>query len=195
MSAASPRRSGTDLLPRCITGTDGNGDSLRLSYCSGDPHQRCASRLTVFLVAPDVRSRSFYYTDDQRIAVTGGTACLDQVAERPGSVQTWQCTSGDTHQAWTVTDAKATVTSTNALPGPTTVCEIGHQQILHPAAGTDVTQAVINLARFTGHGVLTGWATVPVGRDPVHVLLCPTLRVEHAEHHGALYGYGAPPLC
>jgi hypothetical protein len=59
-------------------------------------------------------------------------------------VQTWQCTPGDASQAWTVTDVKTTATSHAPFPDPTTVCKVGHQEILRPAPGTDVTQAVRN---------------------------------------------------
>lgn len=39
---------------------------------------------------------SWYYTDDDRIAITGGNQCLDDDGTR---LQTYQCTTGNTNQS------------------------------------------------------------------------------------------------
>lgn len=39
---------------------------------------------------------SWYYTDDNRIAITGGNQCLDDDGSR---LQTYQCTTGNTNQS------------------------------------------------------------------------------------------------
>lgn len=38
----------------------------------------------------------WYYTDDNRIAQTGGNQCLD---EGDNGIQTYQCTTGNTNQS------------------------------------------------------------------------------------------------
>jgi hypothetical protein len=44
---------------------------------------------------------SWYYTGDQRIAITGGTLCLD-AKDPTDTPQVWKCTTGDTRQVWTI---------------------------------------------------------------------------------------------
>jgi hypothetical protein len=89
-------------------------------------------------------SHSFYYTPDQRLAVTGGTTCLDYgdnvdpIYGTPLDFRT--CKTGDANQIFTLEDVKATVTSTTAFSDPTTICHYGEQQILKPAAGTNITK-------------------------------------------------------
>ena len=39
---------------------------------------------------------SWYFTDDKRIAITGGNQCLD---DSGSGLQTWQCTTGNTNQS------------------------------------------------------------------------------------------------
>jgi hypothetical protein len=88
---------------------------------------------------------SFYYTDDQRLAVTGDTTCLDYEGDGTGlftSAAFATCTTGDANQIFTLEDVPATVTTTSASPDPTTVCHTGQQQILKPAAGTNITKQV-----------------------------------------------------
>jgi hypothetical protein len=90
------------------------------------------------------RPRSFYYTPDQRLAVTGGTTCLDFGDDVTPNYATplefLPCKTGDTNQIFALEDVKATVTSTTAFPDPTTICHIGQQQILKPVAGTNITK-------------------------------------------------------
>jgi hypothetical protein len=89
------------------------------------------------------RHSSFYYTPDQRLAVTGGTTCLDFGDDiTPGyatPLEFQPCKTGDANQIFTLEDVKATVTSTTAFPDPTTICHIGDQEILTPSAGTNLT--------------------------------------------------------
>ncbi|ODN74516.1 hypothetical protein L202_06892 [Cryptococcus amylolentus CBS 6039] len=46
---------------------------------------------------PGLFQQTWYYTDDNRIAITGGDQCLDQGDDGP---QTYQCTTGNTNQIW-----------------------------------------------------------------------------------------------
>jgi hypothetical protein len=55
---------------------------------------------------PGLYQQTWYYTDDNRIAITGGTQCLD---EGTNGIQTYQCTPGNTNQG----------KSTSALPPST----------------------------------------------------------------------------
>lgn len=43
--------------------------------------------------------QSWYYTDDDRVAVEGRGQCLDRDAS--GRIQTWACTTGNDQQRWT----------------------------------------------------------------------------------------------
>jgi hypothetical protein len=92
------------------------------------------------------RCCSFYYTTDQRLAITGGTTCLDYgdnvdpIYGTPLDFRT--CKDGDNNQVFTLENVKATVTSTTAFPDPTTICHQGDHLILKPAAGTNITQQV-----------------------------------------------------
>ncbi|WVQ75025.1 hypothetical protein IAR50_004634 [Cryptococcus sp. DSM 104548] len=46
---------------------------------------------------PGLFQQTWYYTEDNRIAITGGNQCLDQGDNGP---QTYQCTTGNTNQIW-----------------------------------------------------------------------------------------------
>jgi hypothetical protein len=88
-------------------------------------------------------SGSFYYTPDQRLAVTGGTTCLDYGDHiTPGyewPLEFLPCEAGNNNQIFTLEDVKATVTTTEVFPDPTTTCHIEYQQILKPSAGANIT--------------------------------------------------------
>ncbi|KAF5376912.1 hypothetical protein D9615_007318 [Tricholomella constricta] len=50
-------------------------------------------------------AQTWYYTDDNRIALLGQGQCLDLtngVHVNSNQVQTWQCTDGNTNQVWTI---------------------------------------------------------------------------------------------
>ncbi|WRT64500.1 uncharacterized protein IL334_001432 [Kwoniella shivajii] len=49
--------------------------------------------------APGSFAQTWYLTTDDRIAITGGTQCLDEGINAP---QTYQCSSGNTNQVWIV---------------------------------------------------------------------------------------------
>jgi hypothetical protein len=86
---------------------------------------------------------SFYYTPEQRIAVTGGTTCLQNDVPYDGNqIEFRTCAVGDNQQLFTLEDVQATVTSTTAFPDPTTICHNGIQQILTPANYVNATQTV-----------------------------------------------------
>ncbi|WWD00902.1 hypothetical protein V866_007840 [Kwoniella sp. B9012] len=50
---------------------------------------------------PGTFQQTWYWTDDNRLAITGGVQCLDQGNEAEGT-QTWRCTTGNTNQIWTL---------------------------------------------------------------------------------------------
>lgn len=62
-----------------ITQDPGNNQGLKLWTCY-----------------PGLFQQTWYYTDDRRIAITGGNQCLD---EGTNGVQTYQCTPGNTNQS------------------------------------------------------------------------------------------------
>ncbi|WVQ75575.1 hypothetical protein IAR50_005202 [Cryptococcus sp. DSM 104548] len=53
--------------------------------------------LKIYTSYPGLFQQTWYYTDDLRIAITGGDQCLDQGDNGP---QTYQCTTGNTNQIW-----------------------------------------------------------------------------------------------
>ncbi|WWD21761.1 hypothetical protein CI109_106248 [Kwoniella shandongensis] len=50
---------------------------------------------------PGLFQQTWYLTDDNRIAITGGNQCLDEGDNGP---QTYQCTTGNTNQIWYIVD-------------------------------------------------------------------------------------------
>lgn len=88
--------------------------------------------LKVWTSYPGLYQQTWYYTDDHRIAITGGDQCLD---EGDNGVQTYQCTTGNTNQIWenqtptprnnpqpiTTTTSTPTSTSTSATSSSTSI--------------------------------------------------------------------------
>ncbi|KAK1921148.1 ricin B lectin domain-containing protein [Papiliotrema laurentii] len=58
-------------------------------------------KLKVWTSYPGLYQQTWYLTDDNRIAITGGTQCLDDGGDGVGA-QTWTCTTGNTNQIWYV---------------------------------------------------------------------------------------------
>jgi hypothetical protein len=87
----------------------------------------------VYRCYPGLAAQHWYFTADNRLAITGGTQCLDLGNNATGkTLQTYTCTSGDINQVWTP-DTTPTSTATLAptptsppTPTPTTV------QYIHP---------------------------------------------------------------
>ncbi|WRT64497.1 uncharacterized protein IL334_001429 [Kwoniella shivajii] len=71
----------TDLVVDAGTGIE-NGEQVTLAAKSSGKFQQ-----------------TWYWTIDDRLAITGGTQCLDQGSEEEGT-QTWKCISGNTNQIW-----------------------------------------------------------------------------------------------
>jgi hypothetical protein len=125
-----------------------------------------------FLRAPLTAPRSFYYTPDQRIAVTGGTTCLQNDVPYDGNqIEFRTCVTGDSQQLFTLEDVQATITSTTAFPDPTTICHDEIQQVLVPADYTNITQKVRRVVYARVESLLIATCTVPVWPDPIQVLL------------------------
>ncbi|WVQ80077.1 hypothetical protein IAT38_002178 [Cryptococcus sp. DSM 104549] len=75
---------------------------------------------------PGLFQQTWYYTDDNRIAITGGDQCLDEAyAAGHGGLQTYQCTTGNTNQIFTVIEeapvTSTAVVSTSSAPATETV--------------------------------------------------------------------------
>ncbi|KAI9636615.1 ricin B-like lectin [Dioszegia hungarica] len=65
--------------------------------------------LKVWESYPGSPQQTWYLTDDNRIAQTGGNQCLD---EGDNGVQTYQCTTGNTNQVWYIDDNSSAPTTT-----------------------------------------------------------------------------------
>jgi len=100
------------------------GDGLvRLSgtnFCldaGTNPHNNV--EMKVWTCYPGLSNQQWYYTSDNRIAITGGTQCLD--FSSTNIVQTYQCTSGNNNQVFVAqppnSNGKGGVTS-SATPPP-----------------------------------------------------------------------------
>jgi len=62
-----------------------------------NPHNNVPAK--VWQSYPGLTQQTWYLTDDNRIAITGGNQCLDEGDNGP---QTYQCTTGNTNQIWYV---------------------------------------------------------------------------------------------
>jgi len=73
--------------------------------------------LKVWQSYPGLYQQTWYYTDDNRIAITGGTQCLD---EGTNGIQTYTCTTGNTNQIFFARQAGVTPppVSSSVVPPP-----------------------------------------------------------------------------
>jgi hypothetical protein len=96
-----------------------------------------------FHTPPSSRCHSFYYTPDQRIAITGGTTCLElDVPFNENDVEFRTCKTGNSQQRFTIENVTASVTSMAPFPDPTTICHRGVQAVLSPTEHTNITLQV-----------------------------------------------------
>lgn len=65
--------------------------------------------LKVWTSYPGLYQQTWYLTPDYRIAITGGTQCLDEGVNGP---QIYTCTTGNKNQAWTIRIIDSSPTST-----------------------------------------------------------------------------------
>ncbi|WVQ72192.1 hypothetical protein IAR50_001738 [Cryptococcus sp. DSM 104548] len=66
---------------------------------------------------PGLFQQTWFYTDDQRIAITGGNQCLDEGNLGP---QTYQCTPYNDNQVWQIVEPTTPTTSiSSSSSGPT----------------------------------------------------------------------------
>ena len=78
---------GTNYCLDATSGTPANGTPLKIWECYSG-----------------LAAQTWYYTDDNRIAVMNGGQCLDLTngSKNDGTImQTWACTTNDSNQAWT----------------------------------------------------------------------------------------------
>lgn len=69
---------------------------------------------------PGLFQQTWYLTADGRIAITGGNQCLDEGTNGP---QTYQCTTGNGNQAWSIRNKSGPTpptSSSSASPSPST---------------------------------------------------------------------------
>jgi len=74
-----------------------------------NPHNNVPAK--VWTSYPGLEQQTWYLTDDNRIAITGGNQCLDEGDSGP---QTYQCTTGNTNQIWYVGSAPAPTSSSSS---------------------------------------------------------------------------------
>jgi hypothetical protein len=113
-----------------------------------NPHDNGPGK--VYTCYPGITAQHWYYTADQRLALTGGTQCLDlDLTRYDKAVQTYTCTTGNTHQIWSPAPAPPTTTMTPP-PAPTqeTVQEI------HPNG--DASTCIVYRGVYDGAYVTSG---------------------------------------
>jgi hypothetical protein len=74
-----------------------HGTNLCLDAGSNPGNGIAAKLWTCF---PGLFQQTWYYTNDNHIAITGGNQCLDLRKEDQVIVQTWQCSGTDPQQVW-----------------------------------------------------------------------------------------------
>nr|XP_019008204.1 uncharacterized protein I206_06759 [Kwoniella pini CBS 10737]OCF46985.1 hypothetical protein I206_06759 [Kwoniella pini CBS 10737] len=60
-----------------------------------------SEQVTLERNSPGEFQQTWYWTEDDRLAITGGKQCIDQGNEQEGT-QTWDCITGNTNQIWTL---------------------------------------------------------------------------------------------
>ncbi|WVN91065.1 uncharacterized protein L203_106312 [Cryptococcus depauperatus CBS 7841] len=76
-----------------------HGYNLALDAGTGNTNNELLKLWTPY---PGLFQQTWYLTDDNRIAITGGNQCLD---EAEGGPQTYQCTSGNANQVWYIVES------------------------------------------------------------------------------------------
>lgn len=74
-------------------------------------------KLKVWTSYPGLYQQTWYLTEDNRIAITGGTLCLDDGGDGVGA-QVWTCTTGNTNQIWYVEGDDSAPSTTSLGPTP-----------------------------------------------------------------------------
>ncbi|OCF74451.1 hypothetical protein I204_04826 [Kwoniella mangroviensis CBS 8886] len=74
--------------------------------------------LKVWTSYPTLYQQTWYLTGDNRIAITGGNQCLD---EGVNGIQTYQCTTGNTNQIFTV-GGGSSPSSSSSSAAPSCTC-------------------------------------------------------------------------
>ncbi|EIN08566.1 ricin B-like lectin [Punctularia strigosozonata HHB-11173 SS5] len=105
-----------------------------------NPHNNGPAK--VYQCYPGLIQQHWYYTADERIAITGGNQCLDQTNGN-GAPQTYKCTTGNTNQIWSVSDAgpgpTTTLSSTtSSTPTTTTTSPTSTSTFTAPSNGTQL---------------------------------------------------------
>lgn len=115
-----------------------------------DPHNNVPAK--VWQSYPGLTQQTWYLTDDNRIAITGGNQCLDEGDNGP---QTYQCTTGNTNQIWYVDGRGPPPSSSSSMPsssptgppGPRTQIKWkGNTNLCATVQGTAGNGTPVNLA-------------------------------------------------
>jgi hypothetical protein len=91
------------------------------------------STAKVYTCYPGLAQQHWYFTADDRLALTGGTQCLDLDISLGGKgLQTYTCTTGNTHQIWVPAPAPTTTSVTTFTPAPMSTPSPTTVQYIHP---------------------------------------------------------------
>jgi hypothetical protein len=125
--------------------------SRRCLDAGTNPHNNGPAK--VYTCYPGLAAQHWYFTADDRIALTGGDQCLD-LNDSTGAPQTYQCTTGNTNQVWTPGSTPTTTTSTaNITPAPTPTPTV--VQYIHPG-NVDQTRCLSYAGVYDGASVEVG---------------------------------------
>jgi hypothetical protein len=116
-----------------------------------NPHNNGPAK--VYTCYPGLAAQHWYFTADDRIALTGGDQCLD-LNDSTGAPQTYQCTIGNTNQVWTPGGTSTSTTSTASItPAPTPTPTV--VQYIHPG-NADQTRCLSYAGVYDGAAVEVG---------------------------------------
>jgi len=117
---------------------------------------------------PGVYQQTWYYTDDNRIAINGGNQCLDFASGSSNVVQTWQCSDGDVQQIWTTKGptTTTTTTATTSTTSSTTTTTAPPQPTCYSCPATDDAGFSVGPTNTSTDSTITcPYPAVP-GEDP-----------------------------
>jgi hypothetical protein len=122
--------------------------SRRCLDAGTNPHNNGPAK--VYTCYPGLAAQHWYFTADDRIALTGGDQCLD-LNDSTGAPQTYQCTTGNTNQVWTPGSTPTSTTSTATItPAPTPTPTV--VQYIHPG-NVDQTHCLSYAGVYDGASV------------------------------------------
>jgi hypothetical protein len=151
----SIKLTGTNLCVPPFYASSPHSRSSRSCLDAGSsPHNNGPAK--VYTCYPGLAAQHWYFTADQRVALTGGTQCLD-LSTSTGAPQTYACTPGNTNQVWAPGPAPtsepvppgSSTTSTISTPAPTATGTTTVQYI-HPHSAPSQVRAACYMRRSRG---------------------------------------------